>query len=247
MTTGLTRRGFVLFGAAAIGNVAATSAFAARVLHPQSQSTKPAAHAVQKGGSHVAIHRGGVQKAVIRHPGSAKFPQPPSGGFPEPATPAPLVPAQPGARERFVRLVNAHTGEAVEAVYWREGSYLTDPMHQVARVLRDHMSGDMHAIDPRLIDLLGDLRQSVGSSEPFQVISGYRSPRTNAWMHRHQRGVAAHSLHMRGQAADIVLADSDLGSLHNAALELGEGGVGYYPRSGFVHVDTGAVREWMYE
>jgi len=167
--------------------------------------------------------------------------------LPPASSPAPLVPAQPGARERFIRLVNAHTGEEFQSVYWRDGTYLPDTMHQVSNLLRDHLSGDTHPIDPRLIDLLGDLRQSVGSSEPFQVISGYRSPRTNAWMHRHQRGVAAHSLHMRGQAADIVLADADLYSLHNAALELGEGGVGYYPRSGFVHVDTGAVREWAFE
>ena len=239
MTTSLTRRGFVLIGAAAIGNIA-TTALAAKVVHPKSQPAKPGAAASmhKTSGKTVVIHRGGT-----RHVANA----PAGGGFAEPAAPPPLVAAQPGANERFVRLVNAHTNEAVETVYWRNGNYLVDSMHEISQVLRDHMSGDMHAIDPRLIDLLGDLRQSVGSSEPFQVISGYRSPRTNAWMHRHQHGVAAHSLHMRGQAADIVLADSDLNSLHNAALALAEGGVGYYPRSGFVHVDTGAVREWLYE
>jgi uncharacterized protein YcbK (DUF882 family) len=246
MMTGLTRRNFVMFGAAAIGNIAAVPALAAKVVHPQAQPAKPA-------GAHGSASHPTTAHQVVIHKGSltthksGKLVTAPSTGFAEPAAPPPLVAAQPGARERFVRLVNAHTGEGVETVYWRDGDYLGDPMHQVSRVLRDHLSNDVHPIDPRLIDLLADLRQSVGSSAPFQVISGYRSPRTNAWMHRHSRGVAAHSLHMRGQAADILLADADLGSLHNAALELGEGGVGYYPRSGFVHVDTGAVREWNYE
>jgi uncharacterized protein YcbK (DUF882 family) len=222
-----------MFGAAAIGTMAADPAFAAKLIHPKAAApkTKPVHKSLKSG---KLSHRNAMASM-------------PSGGFAEPADPPPLVAAQPGARERFVRLVNGHTDESIEAVYWRDGVYLPDTMHQLNRVLRDHVSGEVHPIDPRLIDLLGDLRQSVGSSEPFQVISGYRSPRTNAWMHRHNRGVAAHSLHMRGQAADIILADSDLGSLHNAALELGEGGVGYYPRSGFVHVDTGAVRVWDYE
>jgi uncharacterized protein YcbK (DUF882 family) len=161
--------------------------------------------------------------------------------------PAPRVPARAGASERFVSLVNAHTNEGIHTVYWRDGEYLPAAMSQVNRVMRDHMSGDVHRMDPRLVDLLGDLRQSVGSTDPWVLISGYRSPRTNAWLHRHSCGVAAHSLHVKGQAADIVLPGEDLGMLHNAALRLGEGGVGYYPRSGFVHVDTGKVREWEFE
>ena len=239
MTIRLTRRSFVVFGAAAIGSLAADPALAAKVVSPKGHPAKVNTKTV--------VHRGSAGRAVARNGARHHFSTAPSTGFPEPAAPAPLVAAQPGARERFIRLVNAHTGEGFESVYWRDGVYLPDTMHQLSMLMRDHMSGDMHPIDPRLFDLLGDLRQSVGSSEPFEVISGYRSPRTNAWMHRHQRGVAAHSLHMRGQAADIVLADADLYSLHNAALELGEGGVGYYPRSGFVHVDTGAVREWAFE
>ncbi len=138
--------------------------------------------------------------------------------------------------------MNAHTNESLEAVYWEDGRYLPATMHQVNRVLRDHMSGDMHTMDPHLVDLLGDLRQAVGTSDPWVVISGYRSPRTNAWMHRHSRGVAAHSLHMERAGGGYHAAGSNLDSLHDAALQLAEGGVGYYPRTGFVHVDTGKVR-----
>ena len=156
------------------------------------------------------------------------------------------VPALPQTPERFVQLVNAHTNESLDAVYWRDGAYIPDTMHRINRVLRDHLSGDVHTMDPRLIDLLGELRRTMGVSEPFSVISGYRSPRTNAWMARTERGVAAHSLHIKGQAADIELPGYDISTLHNTALAMAEGGVGYYPRSGFVHVDTGKPREWEF-
>jgi len=163
----------------------------------------------------------------------------------EPVAPARL-PARAATRERYVQLVNAHTNESLQAVYWRDGRYLPDALHQVNHVLRDHMSGDVHQMDPHLVDLLGDLRQAVGTSEPFVVISGYRSPRTNAWMHRTQSGVASNSMHVKGKASDIMLPGYELTSLHNAALALSEGGVGYYPRTGFVHVDTGKVRQWAF-
>lgn len=156
------------------------------------------------------------------------------------------LPALPQTPERYVHLVNAHTEEALDAVYWRNGAYLPDAMHRINHVLRDHMSGEVRAMDPRLIDLLAELRRTMGVSEPFSVISGYRSPRTNAWMARTERGVATHSLHIKGQAADIELPGHDIATLHNTALALAEGGVGYYPRSGFVHVDTGKPREWEF-
>lgn len=158
----------------------------------------------------------------------------------------PKLPAVPRTAERSVHIVNAHTNEALNAIYWRNGNYLPDAMHHVNRVLRDHMSGDVHVMDPRLVDLLNHLHRTIGASEPFQVISGYRSAKTNAWMHRTQAGVAANSLHVKGKAADIVLPGYDVGTLHNVALALGEGGVGFYPSSGFVHVDTGKVREWSF-
>jgi uncharacterized protein YcbK (DUF882 family) len=161
-----------------------------------------------------------------------------------PATPRTPINRPPG--DRFVHVVNIHTKESLQAVYFQNGQYLPAAMHQISHVMRDHLSGEIHPMDPELMDLLGDLRQTLGVSEPFSIISGYRSPRTNAWMVRTEAGVARNSLHMKGQAVDIALAGHETATLQNAALRLAEGGVGYYPRSGFVHVDTGKVRQWRF-
>ena len=112
------------------------------------------------------------------------------------------------------------------------------------RFLRDFRNGEIGAIDPRLLDLLHRLRATTDSRQPFAVISGYRSPATNAALRLRSIGVASTSLHMRGQAIDIRLADVPLATLRDAARALGAGGVGYYPGSDFVHVDTGRVRTW---
>jgi uncharacterized protein YcbK (DUF882 family) len=158
----------------------------------------------------------------------------------------PLTDTVPHRGERRFHLINGHIDESLDLVYYRDGQYLPDAMHRIAVVMRDHMANKIHPIDPHLIDLLGDLHGAIGSSEPWVLISGYRSPQTNAYLRRHSGGVAAHSLHMRGLAADVMLEDESIENLHNCALEMARGGVGYYPRSSFVHVDTGAVREWKY-
>ncbi len=111
-------------------------------------------------------------------------------------------------------------------------------------MLRDFRTGDVHKIDPALLDLLYDLQERAGATRPFEVISGYRSPQTNAALRRRSHGVAGSSLHMQGQAIDIRVGDVPLASLRRAALALRQGGVGYYPASNFVHVDTGRVRTW---
>ena len=139
---------------------------------------------------------------------------------------------------------NLHTGESLTAVYRDGGSLVPDALDAVNHVLRDYRTGDVHPIDPRLLDLLSALSARVDTRAPFQVISGYRSPATNAMLHAHSDGVAKSSLHMKGLAIDIRLADVDLGRLHGAALSMAAGGVGYYPTSDFVHVDVGAVRRW---
>ena len=139
---------------------------------------------------------------------------------------------------------NLHTGESLTAVYRDGGALVPDALDAVNHVLRDYRTGDVHPIDPRLLDLLSVLSARVGTRSPFQVISGYRSPVTNAMLHAHSDGVAKSSLHMKGLAIDIRLADVDLNRLHGAALGLSAGGVGYYPSSDFVHVDVGAVRRW---
>ena len=110
--------------------------------------------------------------------------------------------------------------------------------------MRDFRTGDIHAIDVRLLDLLVALHQRMGSARPFDVISGYRSPATNAMLAAESNGVAKHSLHMEGKAIDIRLGDRRLTDLQVAALSLRRGGVGYYPQSNFVHVDVGPPRSW---
>lgn len=153
----------------------------------------------------------------------------------------PLAPTAP----RKVAFHNLHTGEKLDAVYFEQGRYLPDALHAVNHLLRDYRTGDTHPIDPRLLDLLDAVAARTGSRKPFQVISGYRSPKTNAMMHARSEGVASHSLHMKGMAIDIRLVDGTLPHLHDAALNLGAGGVGYYPTSDFVHVDVGPVRRWQ--
>lgn len=145
---------------------------------------------------------------------------------------------------RSVTLHNINTGDNLRLDYWANGRYIPDALGAASRVLRDHHDGSHHRIDPRLLDILYALRKLTGAGTPFQVICGYRSPRTNASMRRSRRGVSSHSLHMLGKAVDIRLPGVGLDHLHRAALRLHGGGVGYYPSSNFVHVDSGPVRTW---
>jgi len=146
--------------------------------------------------------------------------------------------------ERALSLHNLHTGERLSLTL-RDGCPCPPPtMAAVDHLLRDHRNGEVHPIDPTLLDLLGDLQGHLGVAGCFQVISGYRSPATNARLRRAGHHVARHSLHMEGKAIDIRLPGCDLPRLHAAARALRRGGVGYYPRSNFVHVDTGRVRHW---
>ena len=145
---------------------------------------------------------------------------------------------------RSVAFHNLHTGESLNAIYWDNGCYVPDALQAVNKVLRDYRSGDEHDMDPRLLDLLNTVHGKVDAKSPFQVISGYRSPKTNAIMHEHSHGVASGSLHMQGMAIDVRVEGVQLDHLHKAALDLGRGGVGLYPTSNFVHMDVGRVRRW---
>lgn len=145
---------------------------------------------------------------------------------------------------RVITLKNLHTDEALEAVYWEQGQYVPDALHAVNNILRDYRTGDVHPIDPGLLDLLSDVRASLGSKLPFQVVSGYRSPQTNAMLRERSAEVAQHSFHMDGMAIDVYLDDVELDRLHLAALDFSRGGVGFYPVSRFVHLDIGPVRHW---
>ena len=141
-------------------------------------------------------------------------------------------------------LHNLHTGETLDAVYFEQGRYVPDALAQAMRVLRDWRNGEEHVMDPRLFDVLHAIRLKLGATQPFQIISGYRSPETYAMMHARSCGVAQNSQHMQGKASDIRVQGVELATLHKAAMSLKAGGVGLYPVSNFVHVDVAAVRHW---
>jgi uncharacterized protein YcbK (DUF882 family) len=153
-------------------------------------------------------------------------------------------PALALTESRKLSLVNTHTGESLAVAYFQAGSYDPAGLERVAHVLRDHRTGDVHPIDPGLLDQLHDLQVLADRDDAFQVISGYRSPQTNGMLHSRSSGVATRSLHMDGRAIDIRLTGFPTKKLRDLALSLKRGGVGYYAASDFVHVDTGRVRYW---
>lgn len=154
------------------------------------------------------------------------------------------APAGAVRAERSLSFFNTHTGESVSAVYWADGAYRDEGLTTLSRVLRDHRTGGVHEIDPRLFDLLHALRGDLRARAPFHVISCYRSPATNASLRSQGRAVAERSLHMEGKAMDIRIPGVALDDLHAAAVARRGGGVGYYSGPSFVHVDVGRVRYW---
>jgi uncharacterized protein YcbK (DUF882 family) len=148
------------------------------------------------------------------------------------------------ADTRSLALRSLHTGEFVRTTYWAAGQYLCDGLTEIDRVLRDHRSNTVHPIDRHLLDVLGALRDRLETREAFEVISGYRSPATNAHLVATTRGVAPTSLHVAGMAVDLRVPGRPLAAVRDAAKALGAGGVGFYPDSDFVHVDVGRVRYW---
>lgn len=149
-----------------------------------------------------------------------------------------------GATERRLSFYNLHTGEQLRTVYWQRGNYVRPALAEINHILRDYRTNQVKPIDPKLLDLLHRLQGVLETREPYQVVSGYRSAKTNAALAAHSDGVAKHSLHVKGQAIDVRLESRDTAHLHLAALSLRGGGVGYYPKADFVHVDVGKVRSW---
>jgi len=139
---------------------------------------------------------------------------------------------------------NTHTQERLHICYCRNGKYDIKALSKINHILRDHRSGEVKAIDTRLLDLLHVLSYKSNPQRPFHVISGYRSPATNKKLRKNSSGVAARSLHMQGKAIDIRIPGFKTRQLRNVARNLKSGGVGYYPKSDFVHVDVGRVRYW---
>jgi uncharacterized protein YcbK (DUF882 family) len=146
--------------------------------------------------------------------------------------------------EKALAFYNTHTGETLKAVYWDQGTYMPQALAEINHILRDYRTGEVREIEPALLDLLFALHQKLGSTSPFSIISGYRSPETNSHLSSMSKGVAKNSMHLLGKAIDIRLPCHELKILQRAAIDLRRGGVGYYPSSDFVHVDIGRVRYW---
>jgi len=161
--------------------------------------------------------------------------------------PAPALAATKAAAagsRRALAFQSLHTGETLKVTYWQDGRYVPTALEDVNHILRDWRTGEIGQMDPKLLDILHQLKGRLRADGPFHIISGYRCPRTNAMLASRSGGVAKKSLHMEGKAIDIALPGRKLAEVRQAALELKLGGVGYYPKSGFVHVDTGRVRQW---
>jgi uncharacterized protein YcbK (DUF882 family) len=163
--------------------------------------------------------------------------------LPAGARAARTVPEAPDARA--LAFFHTHTQERIEIVYAVGDGYVPQALGSLNRFMRDHYTGDVGVIDPVLFDLLHRVRLELGCAQSFDVISGYRCPATNGRLRSTRGGgVAQRSLHMDGRAIDVRLPGVALADLRDAALSLRAGGVGYYPRESFVHIDTGRVRSW---
>jgi len=145
---------------------------------------------------------------------------------------------------RNLSLVNNRTGESLNTVYWAEGDYIPEALEAVNHILRDWREDLAFEMDPHAIDILSATQRLLDSGEPFQVISGYRTRKTNAMLRRRSRAVAKNSYHIKGMAVDIAMQTRSVRQISRAGLSLGAGGVGRYSRSHFVHLDSGPVRKW---
>lgn len=146
--------------------------------------------------------------------------------------------------ERALEFINLHTDETLRCCYWADGEYDHNGLSEINHILRDHRANEVYSMDTQLIDVLHALHQTTESRSPFHIISAYRSPATNEKLRKQSNGVAKRSLHMQGKAIDIRLPDVELKDLRDAAISLEFGGVGYYAKSNFIHIDTGKPRNW---
>jgi uncharacterized protein YcbK (DUF882 family) len=161
------------------------------------------------------------------------------------ALPVFATPARAAVGARGLAMVHTHTQERIDLVYAVDGQYDPAALGSLNRFLRDHYSGDVGVIDPQVFELLHRVQRALGSGRPYEVVSGYRCPATNTQLRETRGGgVAKRSLHMEGRAIDVRLPGVPLADLRDAALSLRGGGVGFYPREQFVHLDTGRLRSW---
>ena len=188
-------------------------------------------------GAHGFMPAGITRRRFIRLAGVAVF---------APMVPCPLLAGtRPfAARKRRLSFHNLHTEENLSTVYWADGAYLTEALDDIDYILRDHRTGTTKPIDPNLLDLLHLIERKIDKPFTFEIVSGYRSPKTNAMLRKKNARVAANSYHTSGKAVDIRIPVCSLSFLHKTAAGFRRGGVGYYPDPGFVHVDVGPVRYW---
>lgn len=145
---------------------------------------------------------------------------------------------------RRIRMYSGRTGESLDTVYWVDGKYIREALNEINIFMRDWRTGEAIGIDPRTVDVAAASHRLLQTNEPYMMLSGYRSPRTNAMLRRSSGGVARNSLHMVGKAADLRLKSRSVGQMYNAAMSCRAGGVGKYSRSNFVHMDCGPIRTW---
>ncbi len=145
---------------------------------------------------------------------------------------------------RRLRMFSGRTGERIDMIYWIEGEYIADAIKEVNHFMRDWRTNDVKKIDTRTLDILAATHNLMDVHEPYMLISGYRSPKTNAMLRSRSSGVAKNSRHLRGQAADLRLSSRSVNQMAKAALACHAGGVGRYSKSDFVHMDCGPVRTW---
>jgi uncharacterized protein YcbK (DUF882 family) len=145
---------------------------------------------------------------------------------------------------RRIRMYSGRTGERLDTIYWIDGEYIAEAVREVSLFMRDWRNGQAVAIDTRTVDIIAATHRLLEVSEPYMLLSGYRSPQTNAMLRSQSSGVARNSLHMRGQAADLHLDSRSVNQIARAAVACQAGGVGRYSGSGFVHMDCGNVRSW---
>ncbi len=149
-----------------------------------------------------------------------------------------------GGDIRRIKMYSGRTGESIDTIYWIEGDYIRDAIKEINYFMRDWRTDGTHSMDMRTIDIMAAAHNLMDVSEPYMLLSGYRSPQTNAMLRSRSRGVAKNSLHMRGQAADLRLSSRSVHQMARAASACRAGGVGKYTGSNFVHMDCGVVRSW---
>ena len=145
---------------------------------------------------------------------------------------------------RRVRMYSGRTGESIDTVYWVDGKYIREALNEINIFMRDWRTGQAIGIDPRTIDIAAASHRMLQTNEPYMMLSGYRSPKTNAMLRSRSGGVARNSLHMVGKAADLRLRSRSVNQMYQAAMACRAGGVGKYSRSNFVHMDCGPIRSW---